>query len=88
VVEPQNHPALWMAGFAEFRSQNSAAVAVWERTSSGMWCHSEGCVKMKQLRVERVAVVSKTLDLVYFAPRGVDRLYLNKGSLGNRNNPL
>jgi hypothetical protein len=56
---PQNHPALRMAGFAEFRPQNSAAT-VPEGTDGGTWHHSEGCVKVKQLCVERVAVGSKT----------------------------
>jgi hypothetical protein len=59
VVDPQNHPALLMVGFAEFGPQNSAVV-VPEGTDCGMWCHSEGCVKAKQLRVERVVVGSKT----------------------------
>jgi hypothetical protein len=55
VVEPQNHPALWMTGFAEFGPQNSVT-AVPEGTSAGMWRHNIVCVKAKQLRVERVAV--------------------------------
>jgi hypothetical protein len=54
----------------------------------GTWQHSEGCVKAKQLHVERVTVESKTYELVHFAPSGVDRLYVNRGSLGNGNNPL
>jgi hypothetical protein len=44
-----------MAGFAEFGPQNSAIV-VPEGTSGGMCYHNEGCVKAKQLRVERVTV--------------------------------
>jgi hypothetical protein len=55
VVEPQNHPTLRIAGFAEFVSQNSAA-EVPEGTDGGTWRHSEGCFKAKQLHVERVAV--------------------------------
>jgi hypothetical protein len=48
-----------MAGFAEFGPQNST-VAVPEGTGGGTWRHSEGCVKAKQIHVERVAVGSKT----------------------------
>jgi hypothetical protein len=59
VVEPQNHTALRMASFAEFGPQN-LAVVVPEGTSGGTWRQSEGCVKVKQLCVERVAVRSKT----------------------------
>ena len=55
----QNHPALWMAGFAEFGPQNSAA-AVPVEIGGDTWHHSEGCAKAKQFRVERVAVESKT----------------------------
>jgi hypothetical protein len=56
---PQNHPALRMAGFAEFGPQNSA-VAVPEGTGGGTRCDHGGCVKAKQLRVKDVAVGSKT----------------------------
>jgi hypothetical protein len=59
VVEPQNHPALRMTGFTEFGPQNSVA-AVQEGTDDSTWCHIEGCVKTKQLRVERVVVGSET----------------------------
>jgi hypothetical protein len=38
-------------------------------------------VKTKQLRMERVVVGSKTQELVHFAPDGVDRLYVYRGSL-------
>jgi hypothetical protein len=41
VVEPQNHTALCMAGFAKFGSQN-LAVAVPKGTSGSTWCHSKG----------------------------------------------
>jgi hypothetical protein len=57
-------------------------VEVPEGIGSGTWCHNRGCVKAKQLRVGRVAVESKLLELVHFAPDGVDRLYVNSGSLG------
>jgi hypothetical protein len=56
---PQNHPALRMAGFAEFGPQNSA-VAVLEGTGGGMRCDHGGCVKAKQLLVKDVVVGSKT----------------------------
>jgi hypothetical protein len=59
VVEPQNHPALQMESFAEFGPQN-LAVAIPEGTGGGTWRHSEGCVKVKQLCVERVVVASIT----------------------------
>ena len=55
----QNHPALRMAGFAEFGPQNSA-VAVPEGTGGGMRCDHGGCVKAKQLLVKDVVVGSKT----------------------------
>jgi hypothetical protein len=55
VVEPQNHPALRIAGFAEFVPQNSVATVL-EGTDGGTWRHSEGCFTAKQLHVERVAV--------------------------------
>jgi hypothetical protein len=76
-----------MSSFAEFGPQNSMAVVL-EGTGGGTWCHSKGRVKEKQLRVERMTTGSKILELVYFTPGGVDRLYVNRGSLGNRNNPL
>jgi hypothetical protein len=59
VVEPQNHPALRMVGFAQFGPQNSVA-AVSKGIDGDTWHHNEGCVKAKQLRVERVGVRSKT----------------------------
>jgi hypothetical protein len=59
VVGPQNHPTLWMAGFAKFGPQNLVAV-VSEGTNGGMWHHNEGCVKAKHLHVECMAVGSKT----------------------------
>jgi hypothetical protein len=59
VVEPQNHRALRMAGFAEFGPQNSA-LAIPKGTGGDTWCHSEECVKAKQLCVEHVAAGSKT----------------------------
>jgi hypothetical protein len=52
---PQNHPALRMAGFAEFGPENSV-VAVLEGTCGGTWRDHEGCVKAKQLRVKDMAV--------------------------------
>jgi hypothetical protein len=55
---PQNHPALRMASFAEFGSQNSAAVP--DGTGGGTWCDHRGCVKAKQLQVKDVVVGSKT----------------------------
>jgi hypothetical protein len=68
-----------MAGFAEFRPQNSA-VAAPEEIGGGTWRHKRGCVKAKQLRVERVVVKSKLQLLVHFSPGGVDRLYVNMGN--------
>jgi hypothetical protein len=59
VVEHQIHPALWMACFAMFGPQNSVAVIL-EGTGGRTWHHSEGCINAKHLRVERVAVESKT----------------------------
>jgi hypothetical protein len=87
VVEHEYHPTLRMAGFSKFGPQTSVAM-VPKGTGGDTWRHSEGCINVKQLRVERVGVGSKTYELVYFAPDGVDRLYVNRGSLGNINNPL
>jgi hypothetical protein len=56
---PQKHPALRMAGFAEFGPQNSA-VAVLEGTGGGTRRDQRGCVKAKQLRVKDVTIGSKT----------------------------
>jgi hypothetical protein len=61
-------------------SQNSA-VAVPVGTGGGTWRHNKGCVKAKQLRVERMVAGSKTQELVHFAPDRVDMLYVNRGSL-------
>jgi hypothetical protein len=76
-----------MTSFAEFGPQNSA-MAVLEGTGGGTWRDCKGCVKAKQLRVKDVAVGSKSHELVHFALGGVDRLYVNKDSLGSDNNPL
>jgi hypothetical protein len=59
VVELQNHPALQMAGFAEFGPHNSAT-AVLKGTSGSTWRHKEECVKVKHLHVEHVAAGLKT----------------------------
>jgi hypothetical protein len=59
-----------------------------DRTGGGTWCDRGGCIKAKQLCVKDVAVESKTKELVHFTPGGVDRLYVNRGSLGSENNPL
>jgi hypothetical protein len=56
---PQNHPALQMADFTEFGPQNSM-VAVQVGIGGGMWHHSEGCVRAKQLCVECIVAGSKT----------------------------
>jgi hypothetical protein len=64
---PQNHPVLWMAGFAEFGPQNSSP-AVPKGTGDGTWRDRGRCVKAKQLRVKDVAVRSKFQELVHFAP--------------------
>jgi hypothetical protein len=78
-----------MVGFAEFGPQNSVVV-VPEGTGGSMWRYSEGCVKAKQHRVttKNHPNATKILESVYFALGGGDKLYVNRGSLGNRNNPL
>jgi hypothetical protein len=48
-----------MTGFDEFGPQNSV-VAIPMGNGGGTWHYSEGCIKAKQLRVERVVVGSKT----------------------------
>jgi hypothetical protein len=47
--------------------QNSV-VAVSAGIRGNTWRHHEGCVEAKQLRVERVAVISKSQELGHFAP--------------------
>jgi hypothetical protein len=54
-----------MAGFAEFGPQNSA-VSVPTGIRGITWHHREECVKAKQLRMEHVAVISKSQELVHF----------------------
>jgi hypothetical protein len=66
VVEPQNHPALRMMGFAEFGPQNSA-VAVLAGIGYGTRRNHVGCVGAKQLHVECMTVRSKSQELVEFA---------------------
>jgi hypothetical protein len=88
VLKPQNHPALRMSGFALFGPQNSV-MAVPEGTDGGTWHHSEGRIKANEAtscgacgrRIENLGVG-------IFCPSRVDRLYVNRGSLRNRNNPL
>jgi hypothetical protein len=46
-------------GFVEFAPQNSAMVVL-EGISGGTWHQSGGCIEAKQLRVERMAIGSKT----------------------------
>jgi hypothetical protein len=82
---PQNHLALQMVSFVG--PQNSVSV-VPEGTGGGTWRDHGGCVKTKQLRVKDMVVGSKSQELVHFAPSGVDRLYVNRGSLVSDNNPL
>jgi hypothetical protein len=53
-----------------------------------MWRDHRGCVKAKQLHGKSMVIRRKLHELVHFIPGGVDRLYVNKARLGNRNNPL
>jgi hypothetical protein len=57
-------------------------------TGGGMWRDHRGCVKAKQLHGKSMVIRRKLHELVHFIPGGVDRLYVNKARLGNRNNPL
>jgi hypothetical protein len=57
-------------------------VAVLQGFDGDTWRHSVGCIKAKQHRVEHVVIGSKLQELVHFAPGGVDRLYVTRGSLG------
>jgi hypothetical protein len=80
---PQNHLALWMAGFAEFRPQNSTTVVLEgtrgiivksaSRQSNFVWSLWPSDRKTRSWST---------------SPCGVDRLYINRGSLRNGNNPL
>jgi hypothetical protein len=66
--------------FTEFVPQNLATVGP-EGTGGGTWHDRGGCVKAKQLRVKDVIVGSKTYELGHFTLGGVNRLYVNRGSL-------
>jgi hypothetical protein len=56
--------------------QNSA-VAVPVAIRGGTWRHHEGCVKAKQLHVERVAIISKSQELIHFAlTKWIGSMYL------------
>jgi hypothetical protein len=55
---PQNHTTLWMPGFAEFGSQNSA-VAVLEGSGGSTRCDCGGCVNAKQLRMKDVTALQE-----------------------------
>jgi hypothetical protein len=85
----KNHPALRTTSFRYDRvwPQNSS-VAVSVGIGGGTWRHHEGCIEAKQLHVEHVAVRSISQELVHFAPDGVDKLYVSRGSIGSSNNPL
>jgi hypothetical protein len=51
----------------EFGPKNSVVRFRWESEEArGSWHHREGCIEAKQLRVERVAVWSKSQELVHF----------------------
>jgi hypothetical protein len=73
MVERQNHPA---ATFTEFGPQK-LVVAVLAEIRGGTWRHHEGCVVAKQLCVERMAVRSKSQELVHFTPvKWIGSMYL------------
>jgi hypothetical protein len=55
----ETHHVPLMADFAEFGPQN-LAVTVPKGIGGTTWHHNGGCFKVKQLRVEHVAVRSKT----------------------------
>jgi hypothetical protein len=62
--------------FDRVRPQNSV-MAVPTGIRGGTWRHREGCVKAKELRVERVAVRSKSQELVHFAlAKSIASMYL------------
>jgi hypothetical protein len=87
VVEPQNHPSLWMVGFrsslASKLGGGSSGGNQWHHVSSkqmvrqgkATWCGAHGH------RIESLGVGPFRLG-------GVHRLYVNTCSLGNGNNPL
>jgi hypothetical protein len=59
-VSTSEQPNAMDDGFAEFGPQNLVATVVLVGISGDTWHHNEGCVKVKQLHVERMAVRSKT----------------------------
>jgi hypothetical protein len=59
VIWDSKPPNATDGGFAKFGPQN-LATTVPLVICGGTWHHSEGCVKAKQLCVERVAIKSKT----------------------------
>jgi hypothetical protein len=66
MVELQNHPVV---GFVEFESQNSV-VAVPVGIEGSTWHRHKGCVEVKQLHVERVAISSRSKESIHFVPVG------------------
>jgi hypothetical protein len=80
VVEPQNYLVLRMVGFHRVWASKLSG-AVLRGIEGGTWQHREGCIKVKQLHVERMTIMSKSKDLVHFAPDRVDRLYVSRGNL-------
>jgi hypothetical protein len=63
----ENHLVLRMVSLAEFGPENSTVTNP-VGIEGGTRHHREGWVKTKQLRVERMAVRSKSQELVHFAP--------------------
>jgi hypothetical protein len=55
-----------MVSFSEFGPQNSMA-AIPEGINGDTWHHIEECVKVKQLRVERVAIVPRSWSILPLA---------------------
>jgi hypothetical protein len=80
VVEPQKPTQCYRRHIFDRVWPQNLVVVVPVGIICDMWRHHEGCVKAKQLRVERVAVRSISQELVHFAPSGVDRLYVSRGS--------
>jgi hypothetical protein len=77
VVDPRKNTQRYgRRVFDRVRPQNSV-MAVPTGIRGGTWRHREGCVKVKELRVERVAVRSKSQELVHFAlAKSIASMYL------------
>jgi hypothetical protein len=77
VVDPQKITQCYRQRVFDRVWPQNSTVLVPARFGDDMWRHHEGCVKAKQLRVERATVRSKSQELVHFPPaKWIGSMYL------------